>query len=106
MSHAINDVDGFPVRSDRGGRRPMFRRNRVVQHCSNGHGKVLAGSSLPGLAFWAARTHLYRLLVQTSSFKAMRVIGKWMKHYNEERTHSNFTGDRTPMETYNQRLAA
>ncbi len=37
---------------------------------------------------------------------ARRAIGDWIGYYNEERPHSAFTGDRTPMEVYNERLAA
>ena len=41
-----------------------------------------------------------------SGLEARRKIGDWFIDYNEERPHSAFTGDRTPMEVYNQRLAA
>ena len=41
-----------------------------------------------------------------SGFEAMRVIGTWMEYYNDERPHSSLASDRTPMEIYNQRLAA
>ena len=41
-----------------------------------------------------------------SGFEAMRVIGNWMEYYNHERPHSSLADDRTPMEVYNQRLAA
>ncbi len=39
-------------------------------------------------------------------FEAARQIGIWMTYYNEERPHSQLSGDRTPMEEYNLRLAA
>jgi len=41
-----------------------------------------------------------------TGFDAMREIGRWIKFYNEERPHSLFTDDRTPMEVYTQRMAA
>ncbi len=39
-------------------------------------------------------------------FEAARQIGIWMTYYNEERPHSQLSGDRTPMEEHNPRLAA
>ena len=41
-----------------------------------------------------------------SGFEARRQIGSWMTYYNEERPHSNFDDDSTPMEVYNRRRAA
>jgi putative transposase len=41
-----------------------------------------------------------------SGLTARRKIGEWIRDYNEERPHSAFTGDRTPMEVYNGRMAA
>ena len=41
-----------------------------------------------------------------SGLDARRKIGAWITDYNEERPHSAFPGDRTPMEVYNLGLAA
>jgi len=41
-----------------------------------------------------------------TGFEANCQIGIWMKYYNEERPHSLFDDDRTPMEVYTQRMAA
>jgi transposase InsO family protein len=38
-------------------------------------------------------------------FEALKKIGLWIRHYNEDRPHSVF-GDRTPMEVYTERMAA
>ena len=38
--------------------------------------------------------------------KARNGIADWMKFYNEERPHSLFDDDRTPMEEYHRRRAA
>ena len=38
--------------------------------------------------------------------KARDGIAEWMKFYNEERPHSLFDDDRTPMEEYHRRMAA
>jgi putative transposase len=37
--------------------------------------------------------------------QALKKIGTWIKHYNEDRPHSAF-GDQTPMEVYTERMAA
>ena len=34
--------------------------------------------------------------------QARQVIGAWLRYYNEERPHSTFAGDRTPMEEYSR----
>ncbi len=41
-----------------------------------------------------------------NGFQAQREIGIWMKYYNEERPHSSFTDDKTPLEVYTERMAA
>ncbi len=41
-----------------------------------------------------------------TGFEAQRQIGNWMNYYNEERPHSLFADDRTPLEVYTHRLAA
>jgi len=41
-----------------------------------------------------------------SGLEAQRQIGDWIKDYNEERPHSLFADDSTPMEVYNRRMAA
>ena len=40
-----------------------------------------------------------------SGFQAQREIGTWIKYYNLERPHSLFA-DKTPLEVYNERMAA
>ena len=39
-----------------------------------------------------------------TGFEAQRQIGNWMKYYNQERPHSLFADDRTPLEVYTQRM--
>ena len=41
-----------------------------------------------------------------SGIEAQREIGTWISYYNEERPHSAFADDKTPMEMYGQRTAA
>ena len=41
-----------------------------------------------------------------SGLDARQKIGAWFTDYNEERPHSAFPGDRTPMEVYNLGMAA
>jgi len=41
-----------------------------------------------------------------SGIQAQREIGAWIKYYNEERPHSALADDKTPMEMYNQKMAA
>ena len=41
-----------------------------------------------------------------SGIKAQRQIGRWMEYYNDERPHSHFDDDMTPMEVYTERMAA
>lgn len=41
-----------------------------------------------------------------SGFEAQHQVGNWMRYYNEDRPHSIFADDKTPMEVYTERLAA
>ena len=41
-----------------------------------------------------------------SGLTAMKEIGDWIRKYNWERPHSSLPDDMTPMEVYNERLAA
>lgn len=41
-----------------------------------------------------------------NGFQAQREIGIWIKYYNEERPHSSFADDKTPLEVYTERMAA
>lgn len=41
-----------------------------------------------------------------SAIQARQEIGAWISYYNEERPHSVFSNDKTPMEMYRQRVAA
>jgi putative transposase len=41
-----------------------------------------------------------------SGIQAQREIGCWIRYYDEERPHSAFADDTTPMEMYGQRTAA
>ncbi len=38
--------------------------------------------------------------------QAKEAIGIWIRYYNEQRPHSHFDGDRTPMEVYTEMMAA
>jgi len=38
--------------------------------------------------------------------EALKKIGAWIEHYNEDRPHSLFDDDKTPMEVYTERMAA
>jgi len=39
-------------------------------------------------------------------FQALKKIGAWIKHYNEDRPHSALAEDKTPLEAYTERMAA
>ena len=41
-----------------------------------------------------------------TGIQAQQIIGSWIRFYNEERPHSAFEGDKTPMEMYIQDMAA
>ena len=103
------------------GKPEIFNTDQGSQFTSDDFTSVLKGAgvriSMDGRGRWMDNVFIERLW-RTLKYEgvylwdlqdgheAARRIGTWFRHYNEERPHSHFAGDKTPMEIYTERLAA
>jgi len=102
------------------GRPEIFNTDQGSQFTSDDFTKVLKEASIKismdGKGRWMDNIFIERLWRSLkyecvylrdfeTGFTARQEIGNWIKYYNEERPHSAFD-DKTPLEVYNERMAA
>ena len=99
----------------------IFNTDQGSQFTSDDFTRVLKGAnvqiSMDGKRRWMDNVFIERLWRSLkyecvylrelgNGHQAQREIGTWMSYYNQERPHSAFADDKTPMEMYSQRTAA
>ena len=114
-------VDALEEALSRYGKPEIFNTDQGSQFTSDDFTGVLKEAgvriSMDGRGRWMDNVFIERLWrslkyecvylrEMETGFEAQRQIGIWMRYYNDERPHSLFTGDKTPMEMYTQRMAA
>jgi putative transposase len=119
--HSDFCVEALEEALARYGKPEIFNTDQGSQFTSGEFTDVLKGAqvkiSMDGKGRWMDNVFIERLWrslkyecvylrEMESGLEAMRVIGNWMTFYNDERPHSSLADDMTPMEVYNQRLAA
>ena len=119
--HSDFCVEALEEALERYGKPEIFNTDQGSQFTSGEFTDVLKGAqvkiSMDGKGRWMDNVFIERLWRSLkyecvylwafeSGLTAMKQIGDWIRKYNWERPHSSLPDDMTPMEVYNQRLAA
>jgi putative transposase len=103
------------------GKPEIFNTDQGSQFTSDGFTRVLKGAgvriSMDGKGRWMDNVFIERLWRSLkyecvylnefeTGFQAQEAIGIWITYYNEQRPHSHFERDRTPLEVYTEGMAA
>ena len=103
------------------GKPEIFNTDQGSQFTSDGFTRVLKDAgvriSMDGKGRWMDNVFIERLWRSLkyecvylqefeTGFQAKEAIGIWITYYNEQRPHSHFDGDRTPLEVYTEAMAA
>ena len=80
-------------------------RKAGVKISMDGKGRFLDNVFIERLWRSLKYEKVYQMEFETG-LEATREIGKWITFYNRERPHSSHEGDKTPMEVYNEKMAA
>jgi len=114
-------VEALEEAMARHGKPEIFNTDQGSQFTSDDFTKVLKDAgvriSMDGKGCWVDNVFIERLwrslkyecvylMDWETGHQAEQEIGTWFKFYNEERPHSLFDNDSTPMEAYTARMAA
>ena len=80
-------------------------REAGVKISMDGKGRFLDNVFIERLWRSLKYEKVYQMEFETG-LEARHEIGKWITFYNRERPHSSHEGDKTPMEVYNEKMAA